>query len=127
LGGGGESTGTAWWDDVSLHEVEYEIIEQEAPEITAGDVERGRQIYHQHEIAACVRCHMIDGNGGPIGPALDGIASRKSEEYIHESLVSPSAQIAEGFDAKVSPMPPMGVILTEQELADVMAYLMTLK
>jgi hypothetical protein len=28
---------------------------------------------------------------------------------------------------KVSPMPPMGVLLKSQELADVMAYLMMLK
>ena len=38
-----------------------------------------------------------------------------------------SIEAAEGFPAAVSPMPPMGVLLNPQELADVMAYLMTLK
>jgi mono/diheme cytochrome c family protein len=41
--------------------------------------------------------------------------------------VDPGATIAEGFQGKVSPMPPMGVLLKPQELADVMAYIMTLK
>ena len=78
-------------------------------------------------MAACSRCHAAGGQGGSIGPALDGIASRKSEDYIRESLVEPQANIAEGFQIEVSPMPPMGVLLKEQELEDVMAYLMTLR
>jgi hypothetical protein len=41
--------------------------------------------------------------------------------------VDPGATIAEGFQGKVSPMPPMGVLLKPQELADVMAYILTLK
>ena len=40
---------------------------------------------------------------------------------------SSRATIAEGYVGKVSPMPPMGVLLKPQELADVMAYLLTLK
>ncbi len=126
FGGWGKSTGTAWWDDVSLHEVEYEMIVDE-PELTEGDPDRGKTIFNTHPIAACNRCHVIDGEGGPVGPALDGIASRKSEDYIRESLTDPQAAMAEGFPAEVSPMPPMGVLLNEQEMRDVMAYLMTLK
>ena len=70
---------------------------------------------------------FIIGIGGAIGPALDTIATRKQEDYILQSLVDPGATIAEGFEGKVSPMPPMGVLLKPQELADVMAYMMTLK
>jgi mono/diheme cytochrome c family protein len=44
-----------------------------------------------------------------------------------QSLVDPGATIAEGYVGKVSPMPPMGVLLKPQELADVMAYILTLK
>lgn len=70
---------------------------------------------------------MLEGKGGPVGPPLDGIASRKEPDYILKSLVDPTAEIAEGFQAEVSPMPPMGVLLKPQELADVIAYLATLK
>ena len=121
------STGKAWWDDLSLRKVEYETITGEESEVTKGDVERGKKIFNTHPIANCARCHAVKGEGGPVGPALDTIATRKQEDYILESLVDPGATIAEGFQGQVSPMPPMGVLLTQQELADVMAYLMTLK
>lgn len=127
FGGWGRSTGTAWWDDVELREIEYEIIEEKEEINLTGDVEAGKKLFHEHAIAACIRCHMIDGKGGPVGPALDGIASRKSRDYIYESLVNPQSAIADGFAAEVSPMPPMGVILKPGELRDLMAYLETLK
>ena len=127
FGGWGTSTGKAWWDDVSLRKVEYEIIGGGEPEVAEGDVARGKKIFMTHPIAACTRCHVVDGVGGPIGPPLDTIATRKQEDYILESLVDPGAAIAEGFVGQVSPMPPMGVLLKPQELADVMAYLLTLK
>lgn len=127
FGGWGVSTGKAYWDDVSLRKVEYETISDDKPKVTKGDVARGKKIFNTHEIANCFRCHAVDGKGGVIGPALDGLAKRKQEDYILEALVDPGATIAEGYQGKVSPMPPMGVLLNEQELADIMAYLMTLK
>ena len=127
FGGWGKSTGTAWWDDVTMHEIEYETILEDEPKLTEGDVGRGKKIFETHPVAGCVRCHVVGGKGGAVGPALDGIARRKSEDYIRESLTDPQATMAEGFPAEVSPMPPMGVLLTEQEMRDVMAYLMTLQ
>ena len=128
LFGYGTVKGKAWWDDVSLREVTYEVIKNdESTALPKGDVERGKKIFVSHPIAACSRCHVVNGVGGPVGPALDTIATRKKEDYILQSLVDPGAVIAEGFQGKVSPMPPMGVLLKPQELADVMAYILTLK
>ncbi len=128
FGGWGTVTGKAWFDDVSLRKLTYEkIAASDEAEVAVGDIERGKKIFMTHPIAACTRCHVVSGVGGPIGPALDTIATRKGEDYILESLVDPGAAIAEGFQGKVSPMPPMGVLLNPQELADVMAYIMTLK
>ena len=127
LFGNGLVSGKAWWDGISLRPVEYEALPNDEPEITAGDAKRGKEIFLTHPIASCVRCHVVDGAGGVVGPALDAIASRKKEDYILQSLLDPGATIAENFEGKVSPMPPMGVLLKPQELADVMAYLMTLK
>jgi len=126
FGGWGRATGVAWWDDVALHELAYETIVVEHAPPTEGDPRRGREIFHTHPVAACSRCHVVGGEGGAVGPALDGIAGRKSKDYILESLVDPQAALAEGFPIEVSPMPPMDVLLTGQELSDVMAYLMTL-
>lgn len=125
-GGWGTSTGTAWFDEVALQEVGYESLSDSLDKVS-GDPKRGEAIFATHQVAACIRCHQVAGKGeGIIGPALDGIATRKSYDYIYESLVDPGATLAEGFPAQVSPMPPMGVLLKPQELADVMAYLMTL-
>ncbi|MBC9868844.1 MAG: c-type cytochrome [Opitutae bacterium] len=91
-----------------------------------GDAGRGRKLFATHEIAACSRCHKIDGSGGDIGPALDGIASRKPSDYLRESIIDPQATMAEGYPVEVSPMPPYGVLLSQQEISDLLAYLHSL-
>ena len=41
--------------------------------------------------------------------------------------MDPNAKLAKGFESlKISPMPPVGILLKEQELADIQAYLQTL-
>jgi mono/diheme cytochrome c family protein len=116
--------GKAWFDDVRL----IEMLPIDSGEAQAGDAKRGEAIFWKHPVAACMNCHMLDGKGSTVGPALDGIASLKDEAYLLESLVNPNAALAKGFDqVPVSPMPPMGLILKPQELADVLAFLKGLK
>ena len=63
-----------------------------------------------------------------VGPALDGIASRKEPDYLRDSLANPSKDLAEGFQQLgISPMPPMNLLLDEQQFEDVLAYLETLR
>ena len=120
--GGRPFEGKMIFDDFTLSEV---LGDEE--KALKGDATRGKQIFFEHELASCTRCHQIDGSGGVVGPALDGIAAAKDEDYLRESLVDPQATIAEGYPAEVSPMPPFGVLLSPQELEDVLTYLMTLK
>jgi putative membrane-bound dehydrogenase-like protein len=118
------ATGDSFFDDVRLSEL---TVAGEAP-VTAGVPARGADIFWKHPTAACAICHMVGGKGSAIGPALDGIATRATPAYIHESLVEPNKVLAKGFEKLgVSPMPPMGLILKPQELEDVKAYLQTLK
>ena len=118
------AVGDSFYDDVKLCEL---TLAGEAP-VTAGDAARGAEIFAKHPTAACATCHMVGGKGSAIGPALDGIATRATPAYIHESLVEPNKVLAKGFEKLgVSPMPPMGLILKPQELEDVKAYLQTLK
>ena len=95
--------------------------------VTAGDAKRGEDLFHNSPVAACASCHMVSGRGGDVGPILDGIAIRSNRDHILESLVDPNAQLAKGYeDLGVSPMPPLGLLLKEQEVADILAYIGTL-
>ncbi len=95
--------------------------------VAAGDPKRGEDLFFNSPTAACATCHTVGGKGGAIGPILDGIAVRSDKDYILESLVEPNAKLAKGFESLgISPMPPLGVLLKEQELADILAFLQTL-
>jgi mono/diheme cytochrome c family protein len=116
--------GDAFFDDVRLTEL---IPIEDGTKLIAADPARGDKLFHTHP-AACVLCHVLKGVGSAVGPALDGIASRGTPAYIRESLLEPSKVIAKGFEHfKVSPMPPMGDIFSPQEIADIEAFLQTLK
>lgn len=117
--------GEGSFDDVRL--VELLPAEDPSTQVAAGDVARGEHVFFKHA-AACVYCHQLRGQGSTVGPALDGIAARKDVAYLRESILEPSKVLAEGFgNLTLSPMPPMGDVLTPQEIADVEAFLQTLK
>ena len=119
-------TGDAIYDDVKF--CELIPVEDPSEKTVAGDVKRGENIFWNHPIAACKNCHMLKGVGSTVGPPLDGIAGRKDEAYITQSLLEPNAVLAQGYEIlKISPMPPMGLILKPQELADVKAFILSLK
>lgn len=95
--------------------------------VAAGDPMRGKDLFFNSPTAACASCHAVGGQGGAIGPILDGIAVRSEKADILESLMDPNATLAKGFEnLGISPMPPVGVLLKEQELADILAFLQTL-
>ena len=117
--------GDGYFDDVKLSELIP--VEDKAPEMIIADAARGQGIFLTHT-ARCTLCHMLKGEGSTVGPALDGIAGRQTAAYIHESLMEPNKVLAKGFEnLEASPMPPMGDIFSPQELADIEAFLQTLK
>ena len=91
------------------------------------DAKRGETAIHQY---ACVTCHAIPGivgSSAPVGPPLDGIATRA---FIAGVLPNTRDAMIRWLRApqSVSPhnaMPDLG--LTAQDAADIAAYLATLK
>ena len=45
----------------------------------------------------CASCHMVYGEGSPIGPDLSNVAREMTVDQIRQSLLQPSAQIAPGY------------------------------
>ncbi|QEL13640.1 putative beta-propeller-type glycoside hydrolase [Limnoglobus roseus] len=65
-----------------------------------GDADRGREVFFNHAAAQCVRCHTVSGSGGTAGPELTKVAGKykgTAREHFLESLLVPSAKIADGF------------------------------
>ena len=117
--------GDGFFDDVKL--CELLPVEEISAKDMFGDIKRGSDIFHNH-VARCVLCHMLNGQGSTVGPALDGIAARATPEYIRDSLLEPSKVMAKGYEGTgLSPMPPMGDLFSEQELKDIQVFLQTLK
>lgn len=69
-----------------------------APAIAAprtGDPAKGRELFFG--AAKCTGCHMINGQGGHPGPDLSNIGAERTLPQLRESLLKPSARIAEGY------------------------------
>jgi mono/diheme cytochrome c family protein len=124
------NTNDAWLNDAltllgRVHQVSGVGVDE--VKVTAGDPKRGEELFFTSPTAACASCHTVNGKGGTVGPILDGIVVRSDKAYIVESLMDPNAKLAKGFEnLTISPMPPIGVLLKEQDLADILAFLYTL-
>jgi len=99
---------------------------QQAPESMA---ESGQRLFQQH---GCVTCHVAAG-GGP-GPSLVGVYGSQvqlangqtvtaDDNYIHESIVNPSAKVVNGYQPI---MPSFQGQLNEQEILQIIAYIKSL-
>jgi quinoprotein glucose dehydrogenase len=71
--------------------------------LVGGDAAKGRDVFLNNAAVYCQRCHRLDGQGGDVGPQLNGIAAElgKDRRYLLESVVLPNAQIAKGFETVV--------------------------
>jgi len=62
-----------------------------------GEVRLGRDLFTRQ---GCVACHTTSSDEPPKGPFLGGIATRYSRAELCESILKPSAKIAQGFETQ---------------------------
>jgi quinoprotein glucose dehydrogenase len=67
--------------------------------LAGGDADRGRDLFLNNAAVYCQRCHKLDGQGGEVGPPLNGIAADKPRDYLLEAITHPSKQIAKGYES----------------------------
>ncbi len=98
--------------------------EGEAAAVAVGDAANGEAIF----APACGSCH---GPEDSLGPAIVGMGERaatrvdglSAEDYLYEAIVDPGAYVVEDF---VNMMPPSyGDTYSEQELQDIIAFILT--
>ena len=102
--------------------------ERAAALLDGADPTRGEQLISQFD---CAACHVLAA-GASIAPPFEGVAVRaaerrpglSAEEYIYESIVHPTAYVVEDYAGSM----PQNYAqrLTDAQLGDIMAYLLTL-
>jgi cytochrome c len=84
----------------------------------AGDAAKGKEVFDQ-----CAVCHNTDTDEKKIGPSLKGL-------FKHDKLKNGKAVTVDNVKAMINSggngMPSYADLLSEQEKADVIAYLKTL-
>ena len=98
-----------------------------------GDAQAGQLVFTEVAAPTCSSCHSVQAGDTIVGPSLAGIANvagqmvsgQSAEVYLHESIVDPDAYLVEGFQAGIMPS-NYGTQLSEQQINDLVAYLMTL-
>lgn len=102
-----------------------------------GNAADGESLYTQNAIGSapgCTTCHSLEEGVVVVGPSHAGIGARagsvvpglSAEEYLRQSIVEPDAHVTEGFTAGIM-YQNYGKELTEQQIADLVAFLLTQK
>lgn len=110
-----------------------------------GDPEAGERLYTsltigRTEVPGCFTCHSLEPGEIKVGPSHAGVAERAAqvvqqdnytgsaitaEEYLRESILKPDAYVEFGFAPGVM-YQAYSATLTDGEVADLVAFLMTL-
>lgn len=116
----------------SAREPAADVIDANPDALPAGDASGGEQVFRGQ--GGCSACHSLEPGERLVGPSLSGVATRaairkpdySAEMYLHESIVNTNAYVVEGFHDSIMPE-SYANRLTQQELADLVAYLMTMQ
>lgn len=98
----------------------------------AGDPSKGPALMAAKTCGTCHAIKGVAGMAGNIGPSLDGIATTAAtrvkgldaEAYLRQSIEKPTEFVVPKYQPV---MPALRSTLSDQEYADMIAYLLTLK
>lgn len=105
-------------------------VQAEWATLPAGSAAAGELVFTGD--GTCFACHSLEPEVNQVGPSLAGVgqtaAGRKegysAELFLYESIVYPNAHLSEGFKSGIMPA-DFSEKLTDQQLADVVAFLLT--
>ena len=105
-----------------------------APSGSAGDAAEGEKVFTSVAAPACSTCHSLEPGVTLAGPSLSGIGAQAgsrvsgmaADDYLPQSVRQPDAHVVEGFTPGIMPG-TYGSQLSEQQVKDLVAYMMTLR
>ena len=83
----------------------------------AGDPSRGRRWLTESNTNQCLACHRVEGQGRNVGPALDGIGTKRKPSELFDSIVNPSAVIDTKYQS-LAVLTDAGSIITGLKITD---------
>jgi mono/diheme cytochrome c family protein len=103
----------------------------------AGNASAGEALFAQTLIdtqPGCITCHSLEPGVTTVGPSVANIGAeaetrvsgQSAADYLLSAIVEPQAYVVEGFSAGIMPA-TYGDVLTEQQINDLVAYLLSLK
>ncbi len=111
----------------------------QTPPPVVGDASRGAELIRQPVIGSkpapgCLTCHSLQPDVVLVGPSLATIGrvaqeandDQSAADYLYKAITNPDAQLTAGFEAGKM-YQTYGDELTDQEIADLVAYLQTLE
>lgn len=89
--------------------------------LTGAELSRSDQILKTPKIFSqtCLACHSLQGRGGAVGPALDGVGDKRDEKYLSLLLKDPKNVNENAIMPKLP--------LTDEEIEELVAFLSQLK
>jgi len=83
---------------------------------TKGDAKKGERLFVSQ---GCMACHAIDPKSAQKGPYLGSSGAKFEREYLVESIIDPSAVVAQGFQTAIFTMKDgktaMGFVTNEED------------
>ena len=100
----------------------------------AGDAVAGQKLFTGGALPAGNTCHSLQPGVKLVGSSLANIGAEagtrasgvSAEDYLRQSITAPNADVVGGFAANVMPA-TYAASLSEQEINDLVAYMLTLK
>jgi len=84
--------------DAELHAMVIYIrsLSQNTTAAVTGNPQKGRAIYQR---SGCSSCHIVNGEGGSLGPELTSIGAHRAPDYLRQAIVDPAATLPRGVMA----------------------------
>ncbi|MGA9305076.1 MAG: c-type cytochrome [Candidatus Sulfotelmatobacter sp.] len=78
-------------------------VEVKAPSKPPGNAGHGKELFYGD--ANCSLCHMVEGQGGRVGPELTSVGGSRTREAIIDSVRNPSRRLAWGLTEATKEFP----------------------